>query len=180
MYICNISEDFRTSTANNATPDNSSPATPIHIGNLHLHIQRGDVYLHGSKCSSVHLHDGNAVAKGRNTPSPFFVTCGGHKVKSTTMGLTNSQQCSKGGSVYIGHPIDGGFFASTSKPQGKCQLRLSSPPIERHAVTTKARANRFAQIKTIDHSRSNPTPQSHQRRTARPESWASLAKRHTH
>ena len=68
----------------------------------------GDVYLHGSKCSSVHLHDGAAVAKGRDTPSPFFVTCGGHKVKSTTMGLTDSQQCSKGGSVYISHTMYGG------------------------------------------------------------------------
>ena len=37
--------------------------------------------------------------------APIFVTCGGHKVKSTTMGLTNSQQCSKGGSVYIGHTM---------------------------------------------------------------------------
>ena len=39
LYNCNISVDFRTSTANNAIPDKSSPTTPIHIGNLHLHIQ---------------------------------------------------------------------------------------------------------------------------------------------
>ena len=31
------------------------------------------------------------------------------------------------------------FIASTIKPQGECQLRLSSPSIERHAVTTKLR-----------------------------------------
>ena len=33
-----------------------------------------------------------------------------------------------------------GIIASTSKPQGECQLRLSSPPIETPAVTTKVRA----------------------------------------
>ena len=37
------------------------------------------------------------------------------------------------------------FIASTIKPQGECQLRLCSPSIERHAVTTKARANRITQ-----------------------------------
>ena len=82
-------------------PNNPSPAKPINIANLQLHIQ---VF----KCSSVQLHDGDAVATGRDSLSPFFMTYGGHKVKSTTMGLTNSQLGSKGGTVYIGHPIDGG------------------------------------------------------------------------
>jgi len=45
------------------TPDNPSPAQPIHIANLHLHIQ---VF----KFSGVELHDGDAVAKERDTPSP--------------------------------------------------------------------------------------------------------------
>ena len=36
---------------------------------------------------SVQIHDGDAVAKERDTPSPFFVTCVDHKVKSTTMNL---------------------------------------------------------------------------------------------
>ena len=59
------------------TPDNSSLATPIHIANLHLHIQ-GGVYI--CMGPSVQIHDGDAVAKERDTPSPFFVTCVDHKV----------------------------------------------------------------------------------------------------
>ena len=39
------------------------PAQPIHGANLHMHIQ-------GFKISSVQLHDGDAVAKERSTPSP--------------------------------------------------------------------------------------------------------------
>ena len=55
-------------------------------------------------------------------PSSFSMIREVHPVKFVTIGAANSQ-CSKG------------IFASTSKP-----------PSERHAVTTKDRASRFAEF----------------------------------
>ena len=49
-----------------------------------------------------------AVAKRRHTPTLYFRTRSDLTVQSITIGHTNPQNLSKGGSVYIGHPMVGG------------------------------------------------------------------------